>query len=281
MKWLLKWPQAVLLAAALGALQTLAFIHTEAWWLPPAATGLLAWLAARATPGRAALLGWAFGTAWLGAGTGWLFISLHRYGGLPAWLAVTAVFALSAFLSLYLAAAMAAFARWRSGRAAVDALLFAAVWGLAEAARAIIFTGFPWVASGYAQVDSGLALLAPWVGVYGIGALAAGLAAWAALARGGVLRPVGLVAALALLAQFVSPVDFTRPAGSLTVTLLQGNVPQEEKFAPQQQGAALEWHLQQLIAADTDLVVAPETAVPFLPQDMPEGFWAEIGRAHV
>ena len=290
MKWLLKWPQAVLLAAALGALQTLAFIHTEAWWLPPAATGLLAWLAARATHGRAALLGWAFGTAWLGAGTGWLFISLHRYGGLPAWLAVTAVFALSAFLSLYLAAAMAAFARWRSRRAAADALLFGAVWGLAEAARAIIFTGFPWVASGYAQVDSGLALLAPWVGIYGIGAVGAGLAAWAALAPGGVamrlLRPVGLVAALALLGQFVSPVDFTRPAGSLTVTLLQGNVPQEEKFAPQQQGAALEWHLQQLIAADTDLVVAPETAVPFLPQEMPEGFWAALqgrfatGRTH-
>ena len=39
----------------------------------------------------AAALGLAFGAAWLGAGTWWLFVSMHRYGGLPAWLAALAV----------------------------------------------------------------------------------------------------------------------------------------------------------------------------------------------
>ena len=277
-------------AAFLGALQTLAFIHTEAWWLPPAAAATLAWQASRATPRRAALLGWAFGTAWLCAGTGWLFISLHRYGGLPAWMALAAVFGLSAFLSLYLAAAMAAFARWRSGRAVADAALFAACWLLAELARAIIFTGFPWVASGYAQVDAPLAVLAPWVGVYGIGAVAVALAAWTALAPRGRLprwlRPLVLVSALSLAAGLGGPYAFTRPGGTLSVALLQGNVPQEEKFESAHQGAALEWHASQLLAARADLVIAPETAVPFLPQQMPEGFWSSLqshfaaGRSH-
>jgi len=270
----------VALAALLGALQTLAYIHTEAWWLPPITAGLLAWLASRATPGQAAWLGWSYGTAWLCAGTGWLFISLHRYGGLPAWMAVAAVFALSAFLSLYLAAALAAFARWRAGRAAADVLLFAAVWALAEWARGVIFTGFPWVASGYAQVDSPLAPLAPWVGVYGLGALATGLAAWVALAHGTAWRrgAVGLllVAGLTLGGRFTGPLTFTRPAASLDVTLLQGNVPQEEKFASEHQGAALEWHVRQLLAAGGDLVIAPETAIPFLPQQLPDGFWAGL-----
>ena len=96
-----------LLAAALGALQTLAFVHTAAWVLPIATLALLVWRLDAAPPRRAALLGWLYGTAWLAAGTWWLFVSMHRYGGLPAPLAAAAVAALSAALSLYLALAAA------------------------------------------------------------------------------------------------------------------------------------------------------------------------------
>ena len=97
------------LAAGLGALQTLAFVHTAWWPLPLAAVALLAVRLADATPARAFVLGWCFGTGWLLAGVWWLFISMHRYGGLPAPLAAAAVLALSAFLSLYLGAAAAVF----------------------------------------------------------------------------------------------------------------------------------------------------------------------------
>jgi apolipoprotein N-acyltransferase len=167
-----RW-EAPLLAAA-GALQTLAFVHTALWPLPLLGAALLAWrLAAAPSAGRAAWLGWCYGWAWLVAGTWWLFISMHRYGHLPAWMAAAAVALLAALLSLYLAAAAALFRRWRSGTAA-DVPLFAALWLLAELARGVIFTGFPWVASGYAQVDAPLAVLAPWVGVYGIGAARCG-----------------------------------------------------------------------------------------------------------
>ncbi|HJW10716.1 MAG TPA: apolipoprotein N-acyltransferase, partial [Albitalea sp.] len=272
----------LLLAAALGALQTLAYVRTEAWGLQLACIALLAWRAASLPPGRAAGLGFAFGTAWLAAGTWWMFISMHRYGGLPAWMAVTAVAGLSAFLALYLAAALAAFARWRSGQAGRDALLFAALWLLAELARGVILTGFPWVASGYAQVDAPLAWLAPWVGVYGIGFVAAALAAWTALAltRPGRIGWGAPASALILVAlALASPLRFTQASGTLAVTLLQGNIPQEEKFATQHQAAALEWHVGALLAAHSDLVIAPETAVPFLPQQMPEAFWPSL-KAH-
>ncbi len=90
---------------------------------------------------------------------------MHRYGGLPAPLAALAVLALALALSLYLALAMAAVARWRSGSVWRDTVLLRAAWLLAELARTWLFTGFPWLASGYAQVDSPLAVLAPWVGV--------------------------------------------------------------------------------------------------------------------
>jgi apolipoprotein N-acyltransferase len=224
---------------------------------------------------RAALLGWLYGAAWIGAGTWWLFISMHRYGGLPAPLAALAVAALASALALYLALAMAAFARWRSGRAWVDAPLFAACWLLAELARGVLFTGFPWLASGYAQVDAPLALLAPWVGVYGVGAAGAALSLLLAVnwrARG---VAVALMAALAL----APPAEFSRPAAALTVTLLQTNVAQDEKFALDRMPEALEWVAQALGGARGELVVAPETAVPLLPWQLEElvpGYWPAL-----
>jgi apolipoprotein N-acyltransferase len=281
----------VIVTAALGALQTVSHVYTESWWLQPLCVGLLAWRASVATPARAFGLGQAFGAAWLVAGTWWMFISMHDYGGLPAWMAAGAVLALSAVLALYLAIALHLFARWRSGRPLPDALLFASLWLLAELARGVLFTGFPWVAAGYAHIDGPLAKLAPWVGVYGIGAVAAFLAAWVAIARPtiGVRRLAGIVAA-ALALGYVNantgPMNFTRPTGTLQVTLLQGNIPQEQKFAAEHQGAALEWHVNGLLEARSDLVIAPETAVPFLPQQMPEGFWPALrdrfaaGRTH-
>ena len=168
---------ALLCAAAAGALQTLAFVHSAAWPLPLLAIALLAWQVSRATPRQAAALGWVFGSAWLGAATWWLYISLHRYGGLPAPLAVAAVALLSGLLSLYLALAMAWVARQRCGRPLADASRFAAAWLAAELARGVLFTGFPWAATGYSQVDGPLAVLAPWLGVYAVGALVAWLAA--------------------------------------------------------------------------------------------------------
>jgi apolipoprotein N-acyltransferase len=53
-------------------------------------------------------------------------------------------------------------------------------------------------------------------------------------------------------------------------------VPQSEKFEPQHQGDALLWHAKQLVAAKGDLVVAPETAIPLLPSDLPPDFWAAL-----
>lgn len=278
----------LLLVSTLGALQTAAFVYTEAWWLPLLCVGLLAWRVSSVAARRAAALGWCFGTAWLATGTWWLFISMHHYGGLPAWMAALAVLALSGFLALYLAAACAVYARWRWGRPLPDALVFGALWLLAELARGVIFTGFPWIGSAYAHVDGPLAGYAPWVGAFGIGfvaAVASGLAALSAMQR--TRRWWGAAAAIGVLVLgTLLPDGFTQPTGTLSVTLLQGNIPQEEKFASEHQAAALEWHVEQLLKAGTDLVVAPETAIPFLPQQMPEGFWAGLrgrfaaGRTH-
>ena len=283
----------LLAVAAAGAAQSLAMVHTAAWPLPLLAITLLAWCVGGASPRQAALLGWSFGCAWLGAATWWLYISLHRYGGLPAPLAVVAVALLAALLSIYLALGMAWVARQHRGRPLVDATRFAAAWLAAELARAVIFTGFPWAATGYSQVDGPLAVLAPWVGVYGLGALVAwvaavvGLALRARLANGWKWAPVGLALGLAVLAlpaawaAWRGAPDFTRPTGTLRVTLLQTNVAQDEKFADQHLPASLAWVATALTTARADLVVAPETAVPLLPEQLAEltpGYWRALQR---
>ena len=283
----------MLSAATAGALQTLACVHTTAWPLPLFAAALLAVLVHGATPGRAALLGWAFSTAWLCAGTWWLFISMHRYGGLAAPLAVAAVVLLAAALALYLAAGMAWVARQQQREAAGSVLRFAcrfaAVWLAAELARGVLFTGFPWAAAGYSQIDGPLAVLAPWLGVYGMGALLA----WAAALLGGAVqalragqRPwLPLLLALAVLGLpggwrlVVGVPEFTHPSGTLQVALLQTNVAQDEKFALERMPATLDWVAQALRSAEADLVVTPETAVPLLPAQLElfsPGYWAAL-----
>jgi apolipoprotein N-acyltransferase len=267
----------VAFVAALGAAQTAAYVGGAFWPLQFVAIALLAWRVGRVSTGRAALLGLAFGTAWLCAATWWLFVSMHRYGGLPAWLAALAVLALSAFLSLYLAVAMAAVARWRGWRPARGAIVFASAWLLAELARGVIFTGFPWAASGYAHVDSPLAGFAPWIGVYGMGALSAGLAAAFGLAdlrrgRGWIAPVVSLAIALAVGA-LLGRIDFTRPTGTLSVSLLQGNVAQDEKFSASFVPEALAATAAQLEAARGELVVGPETVIPVLLGQLDPAYW--------
>ena len=271
----------LVVAIALGALLSLVFVHTWAWPLALAAPAWLAWRVAACPPRRAAALGLSFAAAWLAAGTWWLFISMHRYGGLAAPLAALAVAVLCGLLAVYLALAMAAVARWRRGRPLHDALLFAAVWLAAELARGLLFTGFPWVASGYAYVDSPLAALARWIGVYGIGFIAAWLAALAAeLLRGGrrerLQVAIALAGTAALIGAAVLGPSFSAPAGRITVSLIQTNVAQDAKFSALQLPQAMERLAQSLERTRGELTVAPETAIPLLPEQLDPAYWQRI-----
>lgn len=272
---------AVLIAAcaAAGAVSTLAHVHTEAWWLGLMAAAVMAGVAWRLPPGQAAMAGWSFGVGWMVAATWWLHISMHRYGGMPSALAGLAVLALAAALSVYWAAAMAVVSRLRTGRAWPDLPVFACAWLLAELARGQWFTGFPWAASGYAQVDGPLAGWAPWLGVYGIGAMVALCGASLAWAVAAARRrwPVGLaLPLLALCLPALLPADFSESTGSLRISLIQTAVAQDEKFDASRMARNLRDLEDALQAAQGELVVAPETAIPLLPQDIPPPLWEAL-----
>ena len=231
---------------------------------------------------RGAWLGSLFATAMLCSTFWWMFISMHVYGGLAAPLAVLAVLLLAAFLGLYYAVAAGLFVWLAPVRPAPRALVFASLWLLAELTRSRLFTGFPWGEGGYAHVDGWARPLAAWVGVHGLSFLAAFVAGWLAFSLlAATTRWLAALCALVLgLAGAWLPVmpavdAETNPAlaAPLSVTLLQGNIPQDEKFQGNTGIAtALNWYGEQLIAAKTALVVAPETALPLLPAQLPEGY---------
>ncbi|MDT7834316.1 apolipoprotein N-acyltransferase [Aquabacterium sp. OR-4] len=309
----MRWPRLAGPAAlGLGALHTAAFAPVEAWWLQILAlAGLVALVARAASAGagatrRAAALGVWFGLGWFASGLWWLFISMHHYGGLAAPLAAGAVGLLALFLALYPAAALAAWARWRRGRAGQDVALFAACWLLAELARASFFTGFPWIASGYAHSTGPLAAWAPWLGVYGILAIAAAASAALALAwrgpadgladrpadrlagagvaaqpRAGAWSrwlPLLLVSGLAALGQGL-PQAFTRSTGRLAVSLVQPNIAQDLKFDAARIDANLDALARAVEGARGTLVVTPESVVPLPLPAVPAEYWTRLAGA--
>ncbi len=274
-------------AGTSGALHALALAWPGSgqalWWLQLLAVALLAGLLQRQVSWRrAAALGWAHAAVALAGTFWWLFISMHVYGGLASPLAGAAVLLLAGFLALYYAIAAGLLVRGASGAAWRDGALFAALWMGAELLRGTLFTGFPWGAGGYAHVDGPLAALAPWIGVYGISAVAAWLAYLAAAlvqarGRGSWRTWVAVAASTGLLAacnvRTVAPADDAGAGAPLRVALLQGNIPQDEKF----EGGtgipiALGWYGSALRDTDAQLVVAPETALPLLPHQLPEGY---------
>ena len=260
------------------------------WWMQVVAMALLAgqidtqvsfrdWK-------RAAWLGGLFATAMLCGTFWWLYISMHTYGGLAAPLATLAVLLLAAFLALYYAVACGIFVLLAPVSLAQRAIVFAALWVMAELARVQFFTGFPWGEGGYAHVDGWAAPLAAWVGVHGLSFLAAFAAAWLVMSlRAHRTRwTAALCIALVSVAVAWMPVQSgpqIGPAiaapGTLSVTLLQGNIAQNEKFESGTGVAtALTWYGEQLQAAGSALVVAPETAIPLLPKQLPDGYWKAL-----
>ena len=281
-------------------------------WLQLGALGALAWqLHGCTTPRRGALLGWIFATAWLCGTFWWLFVAMHTYGGLAAPLAAIAVFSLAGMLALYYAAASALFLALFPAQALANqawtAIVFAALWMLGEMARGIWFTGFGWGAAGYAHID-GLGVFAKYIGAYGLAALAAFLAGLgASWLRGPVSSPAqlapmqvaghrpstaglavraGALVLVAALGAYLLPrivrQEFSSAGATLDIALLQGNIPQDEKFQPGTGVAdALRWYAGQMGETQASLVVAPETAIPVLPQQLPPGYWETLGKPFV
>lgn len=279
-------PLALASTLALLAGAAFALCSLYAPWLQPLA---LAWLVCAIPPGKPSslsrvwLLGFVFGMGWFGVSVWWLFISMHVYGGMVWPLATAALLAFCAYLSLFPALALVLtgyLQMWRP-------LAFAAAWCASEWLRGQLFTGFPWAATGYAHTDTPLAALAAVGGIDSINfavALIAGGVAWGvgAVLGHNSIKNVATISIAAITTAFITFINitdqkWTEPAGNLSVALLQTNIGQGEKFAAARIADNLS-ALQQMLEVSAsnpsspDLIVTPETAIPVLPEQLPDDY---------
>jgi apolipoprotein N-acyltransferase len=297
------------LCALAGVLHALCFAPFYLPWLALVALAVpLGFGLSAARPRDAFLSAWVFGCGWLGVGLSWIYISLHHYGGLSAPFAALAAATLAAGLALLPGAALAVAATCGAPASTRRAVAIVAAWTLAEWFREIVFTGMPWLSTGYAHTDGPLAGYAPVLGVYGVGAVAATVAIcapwlWqnrAAFVGGAAtnLPPLPLrrfaPAATALLiglgllgtGQLLRGIGWSHAAGApIRVRLVQGNIAQDTKFGVGGMDEAVARYLPALHAdamrtaqdhADhagaprPDLIVLPESAFPLPVNDLPD-----------
>jgi apolipoprotein N-acyltransferase len=156
-------------------------------------------------------------------------------------------------------------------------LIMPAIWTLAEWLRGLLFTGFPWLSMGYSQVPSSpLAGYAPLLGVFGVSlivAVSAGLVLtlWSGRRAKLVKVAVGVLLVLWVSGALLRGIEWTQPQGEpLKVSLLQGNIAQDEKFAEERLIGTLETYRRLAQSSDARLIVMPETALPLLRSNVPD-----------
>ena len=248
-----------------GAASVLAFAPAGLYPLALVTFALLAHLWVRATPRDAFWLGGSFGLGLFGAGVSWIYVSLSEFGGMAPPLAALFTALLCALLALFPAAAGWLQARIPAGQLTRAWLLVPASWTLFEWLRGWIFTGFPWLATGYAAAGWPLQGFAPLLGVYGLSFITVSLAAmgWS-IARGD-RRAVAVVLAFAIVGggAALNTVAWTSPQGApVSAALLQGNIEQDLKFKPERYARILDTYASLAESTQARIIVLPETALP-------------------
>ncbi len=281
-----------LVAAVLGVVTVLAFAPFGFPLVAIATTAALfmRWLEAAPGAARAAAgEGFFFGLGLFGAGASWVYVAVQAFGGTPPWVGALGTAIFVAWLALWpaLAGWIAVRLTPPAGLARVAAI--AGAWAITEWLRGVVFTGFPWLALGSSQLPgSALAGFAPIGGTTLVTlavALCAALAAYAAdrVAR---QRPREvLLAAAGIGAIFVAGallwrIEWTEPTGrKLAVSLVQGNIPQRQKFDPGYRDRIFERYALMAEQSRGRLIVFPESALPVFAHQVPPEIFERIGRA--
>ena len=228
---------------------------------------------------RAFLLGFVAGLGFFAGTVYWTGTVVTQFGGLSTPVGVVVAALLVAYLSLFpgLFTLCLGWLGAKYGRRAI--LLAPAVWVTTELARTYFWTGFPWLLLGYSQTTVlPIAQLASVAGVLGVSALVALVST--ALAYFVVSRSLGSIITVGVTA--VALVGVTtwgnrrlergglapnvEEGRQVKVALIQGNIPQDQKWDAAHAAGILNTYLtltREAAAKGAQLVIWPESSTPF------------------
>jgi apolipoprotein N-acyltransferase len=271
-----------LLAMVSGALVALSF--------PTAGLSLLAWIALipllisleQVSLRQAFRLGFTCGLTAYAIILYWINIVVTRYGHLPWAVSIPLYLALVAWLALFYGLATL-IARFGESAGVKQVFTLPVAWIALDFFRSFLLSGFPWAMLGHSQYRIlPLIQIADLTGVYGITFLIVltNVVLYRVLrAVSGAEVPYPAKSAFLLLVLFTATLfyGFSRlnredpaPDPTLRVALIQGNIDQDIKWSPDFQEQTMEIYerlTREAARGGVDLVVWPESAVPFFFQD--------------
>jgi apolipoprotein N-acyltransferase len=280
--WTRPGDAALILAGVSGILLALSF--------PRYGHPLLAWVALaplivplfeihRSWPafrrGRSFLLGFVAGLAYFGGTVYWTGTVVSQFGGLSAPIGVVVAALLVAYLSLF-PALFTLCLGWLGAKYGRRAILLApAVWVTTELGRTYFWSGFPWLLLGYSQTTVlPIAQFASVVGVFGMSALVALVST--SLAYFVVSRSRGSIVTVAVTAATLVAItmwgarrldrnELVSQGRPVRVGLIQGNIPQDQKWDERQADNIRNAYLsltREAAAKGAQLVIWPESSTP-------------------
>ena len=214
----------------------------------------------------------------------WLNIVFVRYGHLPWSVSIPIYLLLVVWLAMFYALSTS-IARWGELIGIKAAFTLPVAWVAFDFIRSFLFSGFAWAMLGHSQFRTlPLVQIADLAGVYGITLLIvlANIVLYRALrAVFGAGVPYPVKSALILLLLLVGTLFYgfnqlnkPLPLNSkpLRVALIQGNIPQDVKWSPEFRQHTVDTYdrlTREASKGGVDLIVWPESAVPFFFQDEP------------
>lgn len=240
------------------------------WFLPILGLILLAYVLAKQGSSKLSALYVFIFALTLNLGSLWWISSvLKNFGEMPFILATLIILLLSSYLALFYALAGFISRSCSFNKFLELTFFFPLFWVCSDFINGYLFTGFPWNWLGYTQISSPVSSIAPIVGAEGITLI---LLMFAGAI--GYLIYKFKVAVLAIPLSIIAFITisqnltFTTQLPSVKVALLQGNIPTETKWNPEQISPTLKTYFKLIEQnLDSELIILPESAIPALEND--------------
>jgi len=224
----------------------------------------------------------------------WVVVAMHRFGGMPVPAAILALFFLASYLALFPAIFSLLISRPRNG--AILLFLAPAAWVGLDSLRAILFTGFPWMDLAYDLYRQPFLIqvselfghhLVTFIIVLSNFLLYGVISARISDRPSPIMPRHRLIATLAISGFLILNLFSYRTAARVAaaaprkkIAIVQGNIPQDQKWRPEFQRKTISAYLRMSLAAvkeGPELIVWPETAMPFYPRESP--LWQLVSEA--